>query len=177
MLAPSPPPEEVHANAAFDALLWALSRPGRERGLPAPGEGPLIAALIDRECRVFAEGEELRAALAATGAALGSLEDADHAFLGEVSDAGVLKRLRQGSDLYPDDGATVVIRARLDEGERLRLTGPGVDGAQELRAAGLPAGFWRLRADVMRYPTGFEIALIDGDRLVAIPRSTAVEVL
>jgi len=167
--------EEVRANAAFDALLWALSRPGQVRQLPEPGEASIIAALVDRECRVHAADPLLIPQISATGALLSEIGAADHVFLGRLSASAILSAVQRGSDLYPDDGATVILRATLGEGAALRLTGPGVDGACELRVAGLPEGFWQARADLIRYPTGFDLFLVDGTRVVGVPRSTLVE--
>ena len=55
---------EAAANAAFDALLWALSRPGLGRDLPEPGEAGIIAALLDRECRAYSADPRLVAGMA-----------------------------------------------------------------------------------------------------------------
>lgn len=174
---PVPNPDETLANRAFDALLWALSRPGLPRDLPEPGEAAIIAALIDRECRVFSSDPALIPALAETGAEIADLPQADHVFLGTLSSLAPLSQLGLGSDLYPDDGATAVIRVAHGCGDRLRLTGPGVDGVLDLQIGGLPGGFWQARRERIRYPMGFDLILIDGARTVGIPRSTLVEVL
>jgi alpha-D-ribose 1-methylphosphonate 5-triphosphate synthase subunit PhnH len=89
----------------------------------------------------------------------------------------MLRDLRQGSDMHPEDGATLILMATLGTGQALRLTGPGVDGHIDVRVDGLTDGFWQMRRDVMRYPMGFEIFLIDGSRVMGLPRSTTVEVL
>ena len=174
---PTPTPEETRANATFEALLWALSRPGQVKALPEPGETLVIEALIDRECRVHSADPALLPRVMQTGAEVAEIDQADHVFLGSLRDADVLKSLSMGSDLYPDDGATVVVRAQFGTGQRLRLTGPGIEGQVELRVSGLPEGFWETRSAVMRYPMGFEIFLIDGADVLGIPRSTQVEVL
>ena len=168
---------EACANAAFEALMWALSRPGHIRTMPAAGDAAIVDALIDRECRVYASEPLLMAHIARAGAEIAPPERADHLFLGRVGDAGELAPVAIGSDLYPDDGATVIAQARIGGGSRLRLTGPGVDGSLDIAVGGLPEGFWRKRAAMMRYPIGFELFLVDGDRLIGIPRSTTVEVL
>lgn len=174
---PKPSAAETRTNAAFDALLWALSRPGLPRNLPEPGEGCIIEALLDRECRVYAADPGLIPAIMRTGAEIADIARADHVFLGSADQAAVLKEIALGSDLYPDDGATVVVRGRLQDGPTIRLTGPGIDGALDLRVAGLPDGFWATRAAVSRYPMGFELFILDGARVVGIPRSSHVEVL
>lgn len=174
---PLPSPEETLANSAFDALLWALSRPGIVRHLPAPGEAPVIETLIDRECSVYCADPLLMPQILRTGAQIAELDQADHVFFGTLNSADQLTGLMIGSDLYPDDGATVVIRVRLNDGPALRLTGPGVDGAVQAQVAGLPDGFWQARQRMTRYPMGFDLFLLDGDRVLGVPRSTKVEVL
>lgn len=175
--APQPSPQEAEANQAFDALLWVLSRPGSARTLPDAGMAGMVHALIDRECRVHASDETLRHLVAQTGATMATLDQADHVFGDEALPAAALRDLRIGSDLYPDDGATLILPARLDAGLRLRLSGPGVDGYLDLAIGGLPEGFWDVRAQITRYPTGFELFLIDHRSVIGIPRSTQVEVL
>lgn len=175
--APVPSEFETRTNATYDALMWALSRPGVIRDLPAPGVEGLIDALIDRECAVHAGSPALCAYAARTGAAIVALAKADHVILPADQTPAMLRALRQGSDLHPEDGATLILEATLGTGQALRLTGPGVDGQIDVRVAGLCDGFWQMRRDVMRYPIGFEIFLIDGSRVMGLPRSTTVEVL
>ena len=172
---PAPSPAETRDNAAFDALLWTLSRPGLPRELPEPGEAAIISALLDRECLVHAADPLLMPEIMRTGAELADIEKADHVFLGAMTSADALATLAIGSDFYPDDGATVIVRATIGWGPTLRLTGPGVDGAVTLQLAGLPDGFWKSRAARQRYPMGFDLFFVDGARVVGLPRSTTVE--
>lgn len=173
--APTPSDGETRANAAFEALLWALSRPGRVRTLPEAAEPLVIEALLDRECRVCCADPTLMPNVLKSGALLTQIDKADHVFLGALTGLGVLSRLRVGSDLYPDEGATVVIRARLGVGPTLRLRGPGIEIGQTVRIGGLPDAFWRLRRDLIRYPMGFDVFFVDGARVLGLPRSTEVE--
>jgi alpha-D-ribose 1-methylphosphonate 5-triphosphate synthase subunit PhnH len=169
--------EETQSNDAFDALLWALSRPGQVRTLPAAGEAALITALLDRECAASCDDPLLISAIMQTGAAVADITVADHVFLGKPSNAARLREVRLGSDLYPDDGATVVVRAGIGNGQGLRLTGPGVDGALEVRLDGISAEFWQTRKSLIRYPMGFDLFVLDGSRVMGLPRSTNIEVL
>ena len=175
--APAPSKFETSTNATYDALMWALSRPGVIRDLPAPGAEGLIDALIDRECAVHAGSPDLCTYAAQTGAAIVPLAKADHVILPATQTPAMLRDLRQGSDMHPEDGATLILMATLGTGQALRLTGPGVDGQIDVQVDGLADGFWQMRRDVMRYPMGFEIFLIDGSRVIGLPRSTTVEVL
>jgi len=167
---------EGHANQGFAALMQALARPGHVQTLPEPGEGAVIAALIDRECRVHAVDPLLIPALLETGAEIAELPRADHLFAGELRDLDALSGLNMGSDLYPDEGATLIIRGQIGSGPVLRLTGPGIETEAELALGNVPEGFWRFRAEAARYPMGFELFVIDGARVIGIPRSTRVEV-
>lgn len=174
---PQPSDFETRTNATYEALLWALSRPGLIRRIPKPGQGPIIEALIDGECAVHCADPSLAAAASRTGARIVGPEAADFVFTGAPSSADALDHLRRGTDLHPEAGATLVCAAELEKGEYLRLTGPGCDGAVEQRVGGLPGGFWQRRARLLRYPMGFDVILVDGDRVLGVPRSTVVEVL
>lgn len=174
---PAPSAFEARSNATYEALMWALSRPGLIRKMPVPGQGPVIEALLDRECRVYCDGPNQADLVARTGAQQVAPQHADHLFLDSLPGLDLLSRINLGSDLYPDEGATLVCNAALERGPRLRLTGPGCNGVVEVQVDGLPDGFWQARARTMRYPMGFELFLIDGADVLGVPRSCQVEVL
>ncbi|WP_375452323.1 phosphonate C-P lyase system protein PhnH [uncultured Devosia sp.] len=179
MLTIAPPDMvEVRANATFEALMWAMARPGDGRHLPDAGLGGLIETLVDLECTVFTDEPELRARATATGARLSDDPgDADHVFVSCLDDAEQwLITLRCGNALYPDDGATLGAVARHGIGQRLRLSGPGIDGSKEAILDVSPA-FWAMRARLCAYPEGFDMLVVDGRSVIGIPRSTQVEVL
>tara|TARA_A200000113_G_scaffold218249_1_gene225546 strand:- start:6914 stop:7450 length:537 start_codon:yes stop_codon:yes gene_type:complete len=168
---------EIQSNQSFEAMLWALSYPGRVRNLPEPGESMVIEALIDRECSVYTADPLLLPQILQKGAEISDLNEADHAFLGVMKNLQALDHVLMGSDLYPDGGATLVARVTIGSGQKLRLTGPGVFRHQDIYLNGLPDGFWKKRCDIMRYPIGFDLFLIDEARIIGVPRSTKVELL
>lgn len=176
---PMPDAQEIRDNAAFAAILAALSRPGTVHRLPPPGQASVAEALLDRECRAWADTPEMERLIRRTGATVVPSELAGHLFLSLDTPAALdrLARVTTGDALYPDEGATVIAPARLGDGAELRLTGPGIDGETRLRVGGLYPGLWPLRAALCRYPAGIELILVDGDRIAASPRSTTVEVL
>lgn len=133
---PTPSDFETHTNATYEALMWALSRPGLPRQLPSCGPHAIVDALIDRECAVFCEDAALSQAPAHTGAQLVTPEAADHLFLTQEPSGALLSTVRQGSDMYPEDGATLIIPAVLGSGSKLRLSGPGVDGVLDVQVSG-----------------------------------------
>lgn len=178
MLTVAPPDAaEARCNATFEALMWSMARPGAVRELPEAGMAPIVEALIDRECVVYADSLTLGRQIAATGAVLGEPAKADHLFLDRLEGASdALATIRCGSALYPDDGATLVAQVAHGSGQRVRLTGPGIEGARETTVA-LPAEFWTLRERLCAYPEGFDLLLVDGRSVIGIPRSTQIEVL
>jgi alpha-D-ribose 1-methylphosphonate 5-triphosphate synthase subunit PhnH len=174
----APEAAEARCNATFEALMWSMARPGQVRELPEPGLAPIVEALIDRECAAYTDSAALASMIADTGAVLTvDLAVADHLFLEELTGtSGELAAIRCGSALYPDDGATLVAQVAHGTGQRLRFTGPGIDGFSDMMIA-LPPEFWAMRARLCAYPEGFDLLLLDGRSVIAIPRSTQIEVL
>ncbi len=174
---PCPSDFERLTNSTYDALMWALARPGLVQNLPASGLAPVVETLLDRECAVYCDDAALADAVARSGAGLVAPEEADHLFLSREPSEGLLSSLRLGSDMYPEDGATVVIATTLNPGIRLTLTGPGVDKTLEISLSAVRRAFWEERKRLMRYPMGFEVFFVDGHRVIGVPRSTTVKVL
>lgn len=174
------PPElsELRTNATYEALMWALARPGDSRDMPEAGLAAIVETLVDLECTVLADDAALRETAARTGARLtDDVASADHVFL--VSLDGLEQRLPSmncGSALYPDDGATLVVEAAHGQGQRLSLSGPGINGSTEI-VLGISPEFWSMRAMLCAYSEGFDVLIVDGRSVIGIPRSTQVEVL
>ena len=178
MLTVAPPDAvELRSNATFEALMWALSRPGDIRTLPDAGFDAIAETLVDLECSAYADTPAMRERIVASGAMQADrIGDADHVFITALEDASQqLAEINCGTALYPDDGATLIVAAA-HRGQRLRLSGPGIKDATEI-ALDLPSGFWAMRDLLCLYPEGFDIFCVDGDKVIGIPRSTKVEVL
>lgn len=179
MLTVAPPDAvELRCNATFEALMWALSRPGRRCDMPEAGLAAVVDTLIDLECSVFADEPRLRDQALASGAIVrDEPSSADYVFLASLEGAETqLVNLRCGSALYPDDGATLIAEVKHGMGQRVRLSGPGVDGSVQLEL-GISPSFWAMRDVMCSYPEGFDMFLVDGRSIIGIPRSTLVEVL
>lgn len=174
---PVPDAFETRTNATFEALMWALARPGTVQDLPGPGMAGIAEALLDRECRVYCDDPALADRIASFGAAQVALPLADHCFLSLDKGLDRLAQLAVGSVLYPDAGATLIAEARIGTGQRLRLTGPGIETVAEIALDGIAPGFWALRARLCRYPAGVDLFLICGAQVIGLPRSTMIEVL
>lgn len=174
-----PTPEDLRTNATFDALMWALARPGLIQPLPFPGLLALAESLLDRECSFHCSDEKLAAEISKTGADAVSLAEAEYVFtsLGDARQISVLSNLLSGNLLYPDASATIFAPAMIGSGTSLRLSGPGINGSIDIAIGSVDPAFWALRSEAIRYPLGWDIYLADGDRLIGIPRSIKIEVL
>ncbi len=172
--------DDTRTNATFDELLWALSRPGQLRELPAEGFWPIAESLLDRECSFHVTNDpSLDQRTIATGARRMPLAHAGYVFssIDSAEKVEALSALQIGSLLYPDDAATLFAPAHFGSGQRLRLSGPGVKDSLTIEIGGIDPGFWQMRAKAIRYPLGWDLYLVDGKRLLGIPRSTKIEVL
>lgn len=84
-----------------------------------------------------------------------------------------------GSLESPEFGATVLIEVnRLGQGETsLELAGPGINGQRQLYLDGLHPDWLTRRADwVDTFPLGVDLLLSDTHRIVALPRTTQIQI-
>jgi alpha-D-ribose 1-methylphosphonate 5-triphosphate synthase subunit PhnH len=174
-------PAELRQHAAFSAMLWASSYPGRPQRLPATGLEAFVSvaeALVDLETSFFTPDAALAAALLRTGGRARDAASAAYQFFPRLAAAELplLGQAPVGTYADPDQGATLVLGCTLGTGQTLALRGPGVQGRFELRVGGLPEQLWRMRVAAGPFPLGWDLLLIDGDQLVGLPRSVAVEV-
>ncbi len=174
-------PVEQRDRETFLALMWALSYPGSLYTLPAADDAPLAviaAALLDLETSFFTPDPGLQARLAQTGARALPPERAAYHFYPALTPADMphVAAASPGSMLYPDRAATLFIGCALDgDSPAFALRGPGISGAHAVRIGGLPADFWSQRQRAMRFPLGWDVFLVDGLRVLGLPRTTAVE--
>jgi alpha-D-ribose 1-methylphosphonate 5-triphosphate synthase subunit PhnH len=173
-------PAEARQHAAFTAMMWALSYPGRPQRLPAGGLAAFAligATLVDLETGYYTPDPELAAALARTGGQAMPPGRAPYQLYPRLDEVGLaaIAAAPAGTYLDPDLGATLVIGCALDEGPALSLAGPGIRRPLTIRVGGVPRGLWALRS-AATYPLGWDILLVAGDQLVGLPRTTAVEV-
>ena len=106
-------------------------------------------------------------------------EDAHFAVIAGPDDMPALDRFRHGSDEAPETAATLIIQtARVLQGAGgMRLTGPGIRTETDIRIDGVPKSLWQDRNALAGiFPRGIDMVLTDGHRLVALPRTTRIEV-
>jgi len=173
------------AQAAFRAVLDAMSRPGRIQRItslvpPAPlvpAAAAALLALADSAMPVWTDsGEEARAWLAFhAGAPFAAAREA--AFLLATGAPPALATLDCGTEEEPERGATLILQvASLAEGRGWRLTGPGIEREHRLLVEGIAPGFAAERAALAPlFPRGVDVILCAGEALAALPRTIKLE--
>ena len=192
MIAPGFSDPVFQSQAAFRALLAALSEPGTLQQVAseiAPPEGLATATatalltLADYETPVWLP-EALRNGPAGawlrfhSGTAL--VEDPTEAAFAVIDGAAHEPRLSAfnlGTDQFPDRSTTVIVQvASLEGGTTVTLAGPGILGSRDIAPQGLRPGFAdELRGNGALYPLGVDVLLAHGEGLIGLPRSTQVE--
>lgn len=173
--------EESRDREAFLALMWALSYPGRIRIMESVPDTHAAfrrvgTALLDLETSFFTPDAVLADELARSGArALPPAQAAYHFY--PTLDASALESIAHanaGTQLRPDEAATLVIGCALASGGVFQWSGPGIQGVQEVRLGGIQARFWLLRGRALRYPLGWDVFFIDHGQVIGLPRTTRV---
>lgn len=192
MIAPGFSDPVFQSQAAFRALLAALSEPGtlqRVTGEIAPPEGLATATAIalltlaDYETPVWLPealrngpaGAWLRFHCAA--ALVDDPTEAAFAVLDGATGEPKLSAFNLGTDQFPDRSTTVIVQiTALEGGTALTLAGPGIPGTRAITPQGLRSGFVEeLRENGALYPLGIDVLLAQGDGLIGLPRSTQIE--
>ncbi|MGP3591230.1 phosphonate C-P lyase system protein PhnH [Vagococcus sp. WN89Y] len=183
----------VHdAQHCFRRLLKAMSEPGVIVSLPQlkhgwpplnPASTSVLLTLVDNDTPVWlseaVSNDLIRQNLRFhTGA---PLVDQPGQSLFAVADytlsALQLSELPAGSVVSPENSATLILQLpALSGGRMLRLTGPGIQ-EERMIAPQLPECITDEFTDRPHaFPTGIDVILTCGDRALAIPRTTLVEV-
>lgn len=172
----------IDAAHAFRAAMEAMARPGtihRVAGAAPPepvsvAAAVLLLTLVDPETPLALTGAADRPAVRDwvrfhCGAPIGAPGEAAFV-LGRWSDLVPLQTYRFGTPDYPDRSATLIVEVDRLEPRGTRLRGPGI---REEAALSLPDPV-ALAANAARFPLGLDFFFCCGDRLAALPRSTAV---
>lgn len=177
------------AQCAFRCILKAVSEPGVTVTLPlqhgwgklSPAATAVMLTLVDRDTPLWLDDalndETLRSNLRFhTGAILTGDESAVFALL-RTSSAISLSRFSAGDDMSPEKSTTVIIEVScLTGGTPLRLSGPGLENSRIVNP--------QLSPDILRYlchrpdpfPQGIDLMFTCADAMMALPRTTYVEV-
>ncbi|MFN8371314.1 MAG: phosphonate C-P lyase system protein PhnH [Anaerolineae bacterium] len=172
---------EERTRAAFLALMWALSYPGRVQQLPEHAQAFALIAetLLDLETSYYSHDESLNPMLKQTGAALLPVTDAAYLFFPVLasSDLPLIRQANMGTMLFPDESASLFIGCTLGGGDTFVLQGPGIKGQQAIQVNGIPRAFWEMRETACRFPLGWDVYLVDGQQVIGLPRSIRVDVI
>lgn len=179
------------AQRFFRNVLDAFSHPGClvELRDPPPGPGALSPAataflltLADRDTPVWldaaSDAPEVRDFLR-FHAGTPIVDDREAASFAVLAgrDVSSFDGFALGTDTYPDGSTTLLVEvASLDTGPTRTWRGPGIDGARCVSVDGLSDEFWAAWAiNHALFPCGVDIVFAAGFRLLALPRSIAVE--
>lgn len=192
MIAPGFSDPVFQSQAAFRALLAALSEPGTLQQVAseiAPPEGLATATatalltLADYETPVWLPealrngpaGAWLRFHCAA--ALVDSPAEAVFAVIDGTVDEPKLSAFNLGTDQFPDRSTTVIVQVTgLQGGPTITLAGPGIFGSRNIAPQDLRPGFTdELRENGALYPLGVDVLLAHGEGLIGLPRSTQIE--
>jgi alpha-D-ribose 1-methylphosphonate 5-triphosphate synthase subunit PhnH len=173
---------EAQTRLTFLPLMWALSHPGRIYELSlgtetAVSNMALIGqTLLDLETSFFTSDEYLAEELTRTTAVPAPPAEAFYHFYPALvrTDLEMLSQARLGDMMYPDRSATLLLGCRLGTGDTFYFTGPGIEDKTAVNIAFVPPEFWGLREQANQYPLGWDVFLIDGNRIVGLPRTTKV---
>jgi alpha-D-ribose 1-methylphosphonate 5-triphosphate synthase subunit PhnH len=185
-------PVPVLANqAVFRALMDALARPGTIKPLvpAAAAPSPLTAAaaavalaMLDYETPVWLDAPLAQSPQVAdwirlhAGARVTSdPRQAAVAFIADAVHAPAFDSFSLGTPEYPDRSATLVLQVEaFGNGQRLLLSGPGIQDVRSFSAQPLPSDFHaRLAANRTLFPRGIDLILVSPNAVAALPRSVA----
>ncbi|CAB3793194.1 phosphonate C-P lyase system protein PhnH [Pararobbsia alpina] len=190
--------DTVHdSQNVFRALLDALSRPGKLVSIDAvlPGQDqhdnahvPLAAyaallALADYSTPVLLQQENRALSDALrfhTGAPITvDCAQAVFAYLHDARSMLPLDGFSLGDPEAPERAAMLFIRVdSLVDGEPMTWRGPGIRDTQIVQLSGVPASFWRERAQLAsQFPCGIDCYFVQGGSIIGLPRTTRVEVV
>ncbi|UMO88419.1 phosphonate C-P lyase system protein PhnH [Pectobacterium sp. PL64] len=179
------------AQCTFRRILKAVSEPGVTVTLPlqqgwgrlSPALTAVMLTLVDRDTPLWLDDalddDTLRSNLRFhTGAILTHDESAAFALLHVSSATAIaLSRFSAGDVMSPEKSTTVIIEvSSLTGGTPLRLSGPGLETSRVVDP--------QLSPDIVRYlchrpdpfPQGIDLMFTCADALMALPRTTHVEV-
>ena len=193
------------SQRSFRAVLEAMSHPGRmvDVGTPIDAPPPLHAAtaaiclaLVDFETPVWIQPATDGNALATEHESARKTEAlsqflrfhcssplaagpavAAFAVIHDPAHMPPLSAFSGGQSDYPDRSTTLLIQVDgLSTGRRVRLSGPGIKDTRQLAPSGLPERFWtEWRDNGALFPRGVDVLFICGSDIVALPRTTRVE--
>lgn len=175
--------------SVFRAVADAMAQPGTIRHVPArpPAPAPLMPAsaalclsLLDFETPLWLQRPQREVSdylKFHCGCPLTA--EPQHAAFALITDTAAMPALaafNAGNAEYPDRSATLLVQvASLSNASGAQLSGPGLQHPVLLDVAGVSAAYWRELQDTRaEFPCGVDIVFVWGERIAALPRTTAV---
>ncbi|MFV2093518.1 MAG: phosphonate C-P lyase system protein PhnH [Hyphomicrobiales bacterium] len=187
--------DPVHeAQATFRAVLSAISRPGEILPIAAPTESPaplrqamaaVLLTLADYDTGLWLSDDlqnpDVRDYLTFhCGCRLvTNIDEANFVVCQSLSAMPALADLAQGTPDYPDRSATLVIgmQSFKSPGLPARLTGPGIATSKTIETSDFDRHFWsQAQLNAEQFPLGVDFIFCTDDAVMALPRSTKIEV-
>ncbi|MCG7365623.1 phosphonate C-P lyase system protein PhnH [Pantoea sp. ACRSH] len=177
------------AQRAFRRILKAMSEPGVMVSLPlaqgwgalSPAATAVLLTLVDQESPLWIDPQVDNAILRSnlrfhTGAPLSESRDAPFA-LSHAASSPRPAAFAAGDNLAPEKSTTLIIEVpSLNGGLTLRLSGPGLRETRAI-APQLPESVLDyLRNRPHPFPQGVDLIFTCGEAMMALPRTTRVEV-
>lgn len=191
LLAPGFADPSHDAQRLFRGVLDAFSHPGRivelndapaGPGTLSPASVAFLLTFADRETPVWLEAELDTQAVRDflrfhAGAPIVDQREAATFAVVTGTDDDPFAGFAIGTDTYPDRAATLIVEVpSLATGPALLWRGPGIDGEVRVAIDGLGHDFWPAwAANHTLFPCGVDLVFASGSRLLALPRSVAVE--
>jgi alpha-D-ribose 1-methylphosphonate 5-triphosphate synthase subunit PhnH len=180
------------SQIAFRKIMDAVARPGSRADFGALVEPPaglggaaatVALTLLDFETPVWLDpalrgGEAEAWVRFHCGCPLTVASgEAAFAIVTDAAAAPALGAFNPGDAKYPDRSTTVILQVeRLDGGQAVSLSGPGVKDSIEMAPRGLPEGFWaQLQANNAKFQFGVDVLIVSGSALTAVPRSSQIQ--
>jgi alpha-D-ribose 1-methylphosphonate 5-triphosphate synthase subunit PhnH len=179
----------LHTQRLFRALMQAMSNPG----MIVPVEKQPETTLLQSICETLLDHEVL---LAVVGQGVDTnfindirmfcacrcvpIENADYVVVFGGSSGGQLINISVGTPEQPDRGATVIYPVdHLNARGRVKITlnGPGIRKESEIFLDGVDAQELELARQLnSRFPLGIDLLFCDSESVLALPRSTRMEI-
>jgi len=190
-LAPGFADPVLDAQHAFRAALEAFSHPGRGVHIPLeltppPGlvsaSAAFLLAMLDLDASLWLQNRsDAVCNFLRFHCGCEIVDDPRRARFALITDAAGMPDLASfdpGEPDYPDRSTTLVVQVpRLMGGRRARVSGPGVSGHAHVEPGALRPDFWpQWQRNHALFPCGVDLLFACGSSLVALPRTTRVEV-
>ncbi|CNH80497.1 carbon-phosphorus lyase complex subunit [Yersinia thracica] len=179
------------AQHAFRRILKALSEPGVLISLPHsrgwsplnPATTSILLTLADQETPLYlapalnSDAVQQNVRFHCGAPLTASINAASFALFDHEITEDLLANCPAGNELSPEHSTTVILQvANLHHGVPLRLRGPGIEHYRRV-APQLPSAVLNdLLNRPAAFPAGIDFLLTCGENLMAIPRTTHVEV-